>query len=84
MAAGKHTRAVGKLWHDGAAEPKKFVTKSGHEPPSLLKTDLTQPPRRVTKPEPCVTCNGWATYVFSDWRRRATCATHLPACLPQI
>ena len=47
----RQTNAVGELWRDGAAKSEGYAGRSGKDA-KLAKTDLTQPPRQVIKPEP--------------------------------
>jgi hypothetical protein len=52
LPEGSGARAGGKLWREGATEAEEFLTRSGSRGPQPPRTDLTQPPRHVMKPEP--------------------------------
>jgi hypothetical protein len=49
---GGGSKAVGELWREGGAEAEGFSARSGAKGPQAPRTDLTQPPRHVMKPEP--------------------------------
>jgi len=49
---GGGSKAVGELWREGAAEAEGFSARSGPKGPQVPRTELTQPPRHVMKPEP--------------------------------
>ena len=51
-AEGGGAKAAGKLWREGAAEAEDFASRSGPKGLQAPRTDLTQPPRHVMKPEP--------------------------------
>lgn len=50
--SGGGSKSVGELWREGGAEAEGFSGRSGAKGPQAPRTDLTQPPRHVMKPEP--------------------------------